>query len=63
MLGIDTTFSEYSRFVTKFDNANYDTKLPAANKIFAPSQTATNLREGEERKLVRPSLQSLRTQL
>ena len=50
---IAETFSAYSTFVTTFDNDNYDTSLPAANKIYSASVKKADERYPEEEKLVR----------
>ncbi|GAA5937957.1 U6 snRNP complex subunit PRP24 [Sporobolomyces koalae] len=50
-LNIKQTFDEYSSFVTKFDNDNYDQSLPAASKIYSVSSEISNERESEEAKL------------
>lgn len=48
------TFSAYSSFITKYDNSNYSTKLPAANKIYAPAvKVVDDGREAEESKLTK----------
>ena len=52
-LAIEETFQQYSRFVTRFDNQNYDASLPAANKIYSVSKTASDEREPQETALVR----------
>jgi hypothetical protein len=52
-LEMDTTFSAYSSFVTKFDNDHYGERLPAANKVYSAARTTMNEREEEEAKLVR----------
>lgn len=49
---IKQTFDEYSSFVTKFDNDNYDQSLPAAAKLYAPAAKRSDEREIEEAKLV-----------
>ncbi|GAA5875208.1 hypothetical protein JCM3774_004169 [Rhodotorula dairenensis] len=50
-LDIAETFSTYSTFVTTFDNDNYDTSLPAANKIYSASVKKSDERYAEEEKL------------
>ncbi|GAA5825178.1 hypothetical protein JCM5353_002251 [Sporobolomyces roseus] len=50
-LNIKQTFDEYSSFVTKFDNDNYDQSLPAAAKLYAPAAKRSDEREIEEAKL------------
>ncbi|GAA5954263.1 hypothetical protein JCM8115_003354 [Rhodotorula mucilaginosa] len=50
-LDIAETFSAYSTFVTTFDNDNYDTSLPAANKIYSASVKKADERYPEEEKL------------
>ncbi|GAA5982729.1 hypothetical protein JCM10908_006763 [Rhodotorula pacifica] len=50
-LDIADTFSTYSTFVTTFDNDNYDTSLPAANKIYSASVKKADERYPEEEKL------------
>lgn len=49
----EATFAAYSHFITKHDNDNYGTKLPAANKAYAPVKAVVDEREEEEAKLVR----------
>ena len=46
------TFDEYSHFVTKFDNDNYDQSLPAASKLYSGAAKRSDEREIEEAKLV-----------
>ncbi|GAA6013848.1 hypothetical protein JCM11491_000444 [Sporobolomyces phaffii] len=50
-LNIKQTFDEYSRFVTKFDNDNYDQSLPAASKLYSGAAKKSDEREIEEAKL------------
>ena len=51
--GIEDTFTAYSSFVTREDNAHYETLLPAANKLYAPALAQTTEREQMEAQLVR----------
>jgi hypothetical protein len=48
---IETTFSEYSRLITTYDNSKYDTLLPAANKIYALAKAMMDEREIKELEL------------
>ncbi|GAA5845158.1 hypothetical protein JCM3766R1_002090 [Sporobolomyces carnicolor] len=50
-LNIKQTFDEYSHFVTKFDNDNYDQSLPAASKLYSGAAKKSDEREIEEAKL------------
>ncbi|GAA5883487.1 hypothetical protein JCM16303_003825 [Sporobolomyces ruberrimus] len=50
-LNIKQTFDEYSTFVTKFDNDNYDVSLPAASKLYSGAAKKSDEREIEEVKL------------
>lgn len=47
------TFAAYSSFITAYDNANYSTKLPAANAVYSPAALLADEREAEERKLAK----------
>ena len=55
---IEDTFSAYSSLVTQYDNANYETSLSAANKIYAPTRKVVDVREPKEAELVSSFLES-----
>ncbi|GAA5990216.1 hypothetical protein JCM11641_001820 [Rhodosporidiobolus odoratus] len=57
-LSISETFSAYSSFITKFDNATYDEALPAANKVFSAANKKVEERFEEEDKLSKSSFSS-----
>jgi hypothetical protein len=48
---MENTFSDYSRFVTVYDNDSYGTRLPAANKRYAPALALLTEREVKESEL------------
>lgn len=50
---MENTFSDYSRFVTLHDNDSYSTRLPAANKRYAPALALLAEREVKEVELKR----------
>ncbi|KAL8280474.1 hypothetical protein RQP46_007122 [Phenoliferia psychrophenolica] len=52
-IGIEDTFTAYSSFVTREDNAHYATLLPAANKLYAPALALTTEREPQEAQLAK----------
>lgn len=45
---LDQTFSDYSSFVTAYDNENYEDELIAGNKIYSQTQKALQYRESWE---------------
>ncbi|GAA5897738.1 hypothetical protein JCM5296_000867 [Sporobolomyces johnsonii] len=50
-LNIKQTFDDYSSFVTKYDNDNYEQSLPAASKIYSGPASKAEERDVEEIKL------------
>ena len=49
--GIEDTFAVYSSFVSAHDDANYETRLVAANAVYRPSQAAWDRRDKREAQL------------